>query len=181
MKGIIFTEMVRFLEARFGEHEADTILVEANLPNGGAFTSVGTYPSAQALAVVGVASRRSGMDVAAICEAYGRFLYDRFGDLYPEIVERYGSAQELLAHVGSHIHEEVRILYPDARPPSVTTTIEGTDTVIRYASHRPFAMIAVGLVRRALEADNDRRVLEIEVAPGGTQAVLRLHARQADR
>ena len=178
MKGVIFTEMVRFLEQSLGEIGADAVLVEADLPHGGAFTSVGTYPSSQALAIVAVAARHSGRDVSELCEEYGRYLFDRFGDLFPAIIERYATAEELLAHVGSHIHEEVRILYPDARPPKIVTTNDGADMVITYDSHRPFAMIAVGLVRRSLERDAEARNVVVEVAPCLTRATIRITAAQ---
>ena len=49
MNGVIFTELVSFLETVHGVAFADAVISESRLPNDGAFTSVGNYPSAQAL------------------------------------------------------------------------------------------------------------------------------------
>jgi hypothetical protein len=150
MKGVIFTELVSFMETIHGVAFADAVISESRLPNDGAFTSVGNYPSVQALTMVEVASRLSGIDGAVLCEAYGAWLFGRFGVLFPTIMANYPTAESLLMHVGSHIHEEVRVLYPDARPPEITAERDGDTMTVRYRSHRPMAHIAYGLIRQCL-------------------------------
>lgn len=150
MKGVIFTELVSFMETVHGVAFADAVISESRLPNDGAFTSVGNYPSAQALTMVDVAARLSGTDGAVLCEDYGAWLFGRFGVLFPTIMANYPTAESLLMHIGSHIHEEVRVLYPDARPPEITAESDGDTMTVRYRSHRPMAHIAYGLIRQCL-------------------------------
>ncbi|PEQ10506.1 hypothetical protein B2G71_22020 [Novosphingobium sp. PC22D] len=174
MKGVIFTELVQFMEQNFGIIFVDEVLTQADLPGGGAFTSVGSYPSSQALKIVTIASEKSGVPLEELCQNYGSFLFDRFGELFPDIMELYDSADALLSHVGPHIHEEVRILYRDAQPPSVTTEKDGDTLIVTYESHRPLGHIAYGLIRRSLEVYKDPRSLTWEVSPRADRAVFRL-------
>lgn len=159
MKGIIFAELIGFLEQQLGEAGADSVLVAANLPHGGAYTRVGSYPAEEALAIVAAASAHTGVDIATLLADYGSYLFTRFGVLFPDIMAAYSDADALLDHVGSHIHHEVTILYPDAQPPAVSTRHEGDRIMVDYHSHRPLAHIAFGLIRQAMVAYDDPRQL----------------------
>ncbi len=174
MKGVIFTELVSFMEKALGIIAADDILTRADLPNGGAFTSVGSYPYTDAIKLVSLASDHSGIPVEELCQSFGSHLLDRFGVLFPNIMDQYKTVDDLLGHVGPHIHEEVRILYPGAQPPSVSARQEGDDFILTYESHRPFAHIAYGLIRRSLETYGDTRTLTWEASPASDRAVFRL-------
>lgn len=158
MKGVIFTELIRFLEAQSAAF-ADDVVRDAQLPNEGAYTSVGTYPSEQALAMIRAATHRSGQSEEDLCRQFGNFLFDRFLILYPHITSAYTTAEALLGHVGSHIHEEVCVLYPDSRPPQITARQEGTRTIMTYQSHRPMAAIAFGLIEGCMAHYGDPRTV----------------------
>lgn len=164
MKGIIFTELFGFIEEIAGITFAEQVLEETNLPNGGAFTAVGTYPAAYALALITKTSELSGIPAAKLCADYGEWLFARFAVLYPHLINKYSSSEEMLDHVGSHIHEEVTILYPDAKPPKVRMERDGDVPVILYASHRPLSHVAVGLIRGCLTHYGDPR--EVVWTPG---------------
>ncbi|WP_291179502.1 heme NO-binding domain-containing protein [Erythrobacter sp.] len=171
VKGIVFSELVGFLDRAGGPAFAEKVLADADLPHGGAYSRIGQYPWQEAVRVVEVASRESGADFADLCQQFGAYLFDRFTVLYADIVGRYGDAEALLAHVGDHIHEEVKVLYPDAQPPKVTTYCEGNVLHVRYASHRPFAHIAHGLVSGAMRHFDDERKLEwVHATEDGSQA-----------
>ena len=70
MKGVIFTKLVGYLETRHGVAFADDVVTQSKLPTDGAYTSVGNYPSAPALTIVGVASRFSGIDGTTMTVSY---------------------------------------------------------------------------------------------------------------
>lgn len=160
MKGIVFSELVGFLDLTGGPAFAEKVLADASLEHGGAYTRVGQYPWQEAVRVVQAASRESGADFADLCNQFGTYLFERFTVLYADIVGRYGTAEALLSHVGDHIHEEVKVLYPDARPPEVRAYTEGSTLRVEYSSHRPFAHIAHGLVAGAMKHFGDNRELE---------------------
>lgn len=171
MKGIIFAELLGFLDEAGGPAFTEQVIGAAGLPHGGAYARVSRYPWQEAATLVGEAARITGKDAGDLCEAFGVYLFNRFTVLYPSIIGAYDSAEALLMHVENHIHQEVRILYPDAEPPSVSAETEGGRLVVRYESHRPFARIAHGLVRGCMAHFNDERQLDwIMAADDGTAA-----------
>lgn len=175
MRGIIFVELVSFLDHAGGPLFAERVLEEARLPHGGAYTRVSRYPWEEAIAMVTIASKLTGIPAATLSEDFGSWLFDRFQVLYPEILGRYSVAEDLLRHVNDHIHEEVRLLNPGAVPPRVETHSHGTDLVVEYRSHRPFAHIAYGLVRGCMRHFGDTRTIEwAERDPAGRRASFRI-------
>lgn len=157
VKGLIFTELLGFIEEVAGVAFAEQVIAHAALPNDGAFTKVGSYPAAHALQIVASASALSGIPAEKLCADYGAWLFARFTVLYPHLIEQYADADAMLDHVGSHIHEEVTILYPDAKPPGVSVDRQGDVPVLHYASHRPMAHVALGLIRGCLAHYGDPR------------------------
>ncbi|WP_108791249.1 heme NO-binding domain-containing protein [Erythrobacter sp. Alg231-14] len=176
MKGIIYAELVGFLDHKGGPSFTEEVLAGAELPHGGAFSRVSQYPWEQAVQVVTSASRISGADANDLCQEFGRFLFGRFTVLYTEIVNRYPTAETMLEHVEDHIHQEVKVLYPDAAPPTVTTRKDGDDLVVEYQSHRPFAFIAAGLVQGCMSHFGDSRTMEwVNPDPTGKTAHFRIN------
>ncbi|WFF41705.1 guanylate cyclase [Salinicola endophyticus] len=150
MKGLIFVELMNFLDEQLGEDITERVVAAASLPNEAAFTAVGNYPSHYASALVAAAARLTGSDATTMCEDFGRFIFLRFEKRFPHLLERYRSARELLEHVQGHIHEEVKVIYPDASPPQVETHSDIEGYTVTYRSHRGFAHIAYGLVAQCI-------------------------------
>lgn len=170
VKGIIFAELVRFMEEAQSPAFADAVIREANIESDGAYGVAGNYPSSEALHLVDIASARSGIPADDLCVLFGRHLFRRFTILYPFLIESYDTAESLLAHIGSHIHADVCVLYPDARPPQVNLVRSGDKTIVTYNSYRPMAMIALGLVQQCMTHFGDKRTVHCEVANKGRQA-----------
>lgn len=170
MKGVIFTELIHFMESVKSPAFADEAIQLAKVESDGAYTTVGNYPSDEALALVGAASQMSGIAVPELCRLFGNYLFQRFLILYPHIMASYTDAESLLAHVGSHIHSEVCVLYPDARPPQIEAEKTGKTTVMSYRSHRPMAAIAYGLIQECMGHYGDQRLLTWEVSDNGKSA-----------
>ena len=170
MKGIIFAELVRFMEEAQSPAFADDVIKRAALPGNGVYKPVGNYPAAEALALVEHASQVSGIDGAELCRLFGNYIFHRFLLLYPHIMSSYTTAESLLSHVGSHIHHEVVVLYPDARPPQITATTVGGVTTMTYRSHRPMAAIAFGLIQGCMAHYGDARSIRWEASNGGREA-----------
>lgn len=175
MKGIIYAELLGFLDETGGPSFTEQVLSEADLPHGGAFSRVSLYPWEQAVQVVSAAAKITGADANELCRQFGVFLFSRFTVLYREVVERYPTAEGMLAHVESHIHEEVKVLYPDAMPPKVSSYKDGEGFVVEYQSHRPFAFIAHGLVEGCMSHFGDPRSIEwVNPDPSGKTAHFRI-------
>lgn len=70
MRGIVFTEFMSMVSDVMSEDMVDDIIEDCDLPNGGAYTQVGTYPHEEILALVTALSQRSGISVHDLCVTF---------------------------------------------------------------------------------------------------------------
>lgn len=52
MKGLVFTELLEYVENNFGFDMADKIIEDSNLENDGAYTQAGNYPFEELIKLV---------------------------------------------------------------------------------------------------------------------------------
>ena len=57
MKGLVIVEYLKFLEAEYDYNLVDKVIESSNLPDGGAFTTVGSYHYSQMFNLVSNTSR----------------------------------------------------------------------------------------------------------------------------
>jgi hypothetical protein len=169
MKGVVFTEFLEMVEAKFGLELVDQLIESSQLPSGGAYTSVGTYSYQELIELVGHLSNKSSVPVPELVKAFGHYLFQRFITLYPFVLKGVQTASQFLASVEGLIHVEVKKLYPDAELPELDFQAgeKGWDLV--YRSARPFADLCEGLVSECLEHFGDRGTLsrqDIETGVG---------------
>ncbi len=151
MKGVVFTEFLELVEARFSADMVDDIIIDAQLPHGGAYTAVGTYDHVEMVALVSALSRRSGWEVPRLLNVFGEHLFGRFVLGYPQFFEGTDDAFAFLSGIEDIIHAEVRKLYPDAELPHFE--VEHHDAhqlVLLYDSRRHMEDLAEGLIRGCL-------------------------------
>ena len=117
MKGLVFTEFLELVEERFGVEVADRIITAAELPNDGAYTSIGTYDHAELVRLVGALSNASGVDVPALVATFGEYLFDRLAVSHPTVLSEVRDAFTLFERLHTVIHAEVRKIYPAAELP----------------------------------------------------------------
>ena len=147
MKGVVFTEFFRMVENTFGFEVADQIVTESKLESGGVYTAVGTYPATEMFALIGQLSKATGLNGAELQEAFGRYLFPRFAEGYPSLVEDSQGALDFLASIENYIHVEVLKLYPDAELPRFETKrIDETTLELIYHSKRRMSHFALGLI-----------------------------------
>lgn len=147
MKGIIFTEFLDMVEDRFSADVTEEIIERSELASGGAYTMVGSYDYRELLQLVTHLSEITGASVRDLVMAYGQHLFARFVVIYPSILEGIDHPLDFLESVESHIHVEVRKLYPDAELPSLLTERpDASSLVATYRSSRPFGDVAHALI-----------------------------------
>jgi len=147
MKGIVFTEFFEMVEQKFSPEMLDDIIESAELPNHGAYTSVGTYPHAELGRLVIELSKRSQAKVPDLLRAYGEYLFRRFFDGYPVFFEKVTDSFGFLSTIDQIVHVEVRKLYPEAELPSFETTAVSPDRMsMIYRSPRCLGDFAEGLM-----------------------------------
>lgn len=157
MKGVVFTEFLDMVEGKFSADMVDEIIEITNPPNGGAYTTVGTYPHEELVAMVIALSEKTAIATKTLVFVFGQHLFDRFFVRYPNFFEGVSTAFDFLSTIESIIHVEVKKLYPDAQLPRfVTEKHTQTELILVYQSARHFGDLAEGLMQGCIEHFNER-------------------------
>lgn len=147
MKGMVFTQFLEMVEQRFSMDMVDTIIDESNVPSGGVYTAVGTYPHEEMAALVKALSSQTGIPVPELLQAYGEHLFAALVGAFPHFLEGKTSSFEFLNVLDTYIHAEVRKLYPDAELPRfVIERAEPGRMLMTYISTRHMEDLARGLL-----------------------------------
>jgi hypothetical protein len=170
LKGEIFVALMAHLEDALGYEVLDQILVKADLPSGGAYTSVGFYSYTEALDVVALVAAHLGAPAPALVRGFGDFLFDRLALHRPDVLAEAGSTFALLPQVEDVIHRDVRKLYPEAELPQLEVEqMSDGSVVLHYQSSRPFADLAHGLLEGAVRHFGETMAItreDLEGEPG---------------
>ncbi|THH35161.1 guanylate cyclase [Aliishimia ponticola] len=183
MKGVIFTELMAMAEENFGEEAVDAVIEAADLPSGGAYTSVGNYPCEELLTLVGGFSAHSGLPAEELQRLFGHWIMDGFERHYPQFFVTRNTSIDMLEAIEDDIHVEVRKLYPDAELPSFETEREGPSTLnMTYRSPRPLAAFCQGLIEACAVKFNETAQIERKdsVTPEDTVARFRISTEPAE-
>lgn len=163
MKGMMFTEFLDMVEARHGLAVKDRIIREAELPNDGAYTSVGSYPHQELLRLAGALSKATGVEPGALMLEFADTVFALFLRRYKPMIEQAASCFAFLEGIEQHIHVEVRKLYPDAELPDFGYPTQAADVLVMdYRSPRPMAKFAEGLVRAAIRHYGEPIAMTVE-------------------
>lgn len=152
MRGIVFTELLNLIEDKYGYEIVDSVLEKVKPNSNGAYTSVGSYPHRELVAILVELSNQLDLSVDTLMEVYGTHLFGIFAQRYTSLFVEGIDAYSFLASVENHIHPEVLKLYPDAELPSFTIISRDIQVmVMEYHSHRKMGAFALGLIKGCLE------------------------------
>lgn len=177
MKGIIFTEFVKFVESQYDLLTIDHLLTVTSPESEGVYTSVGTYDAGELLAMVVELAKQKQTPVPSLVKAFGSHLFSHFLASHGGRLAAFESTEQLLGSIENNIHVEVRKLYPDAELPTLTfTQIDATRSELIYHSARPLADLAEGLIESTIRHFSDPiKFTRVDLPPGdGTSAAFRL-------
>ncbi len=180
MLGMVFTEFVDLVEARFGIEVLDRVIEEAALGHEAAYTAVGYYPFAELQQLLLSLCRETGAEPGVLLQSFGRHLFARLQAGHPQFFSDPGlDLFSLLERLDGVVHVEVRKLYANARLPSFTCTrIDDEHLQLDYVSERGLADLAAGLIDgAALHFGEQVRVARGDTLVGGVQCVRFLLAR----
>ena len=172
MKGTVFTEFLDLVEGQFGYPMVDRVLTKG-CPFHGGYTSVGTYDHTQLLDMVTELAAAADAPAADLVKTFGRHLFNRFLQSYPDEFRGITTTFDLLKKVESAIHVEVRKLTPEAELPQFTfPPREDGCLEMVYLSKRPFADLAEGMIHACILHYGEAYELERQDLPGpaGTHA-----------
>ena len=174
MKGVVFTEFLEMVERSFSANMVDDIIDDSQVPSGGAYTSIGTYPHEEMVALIGALSERSGQSVPDLLRVYGQHLFGRFYASYPSFFVGIDDALSFLAGIEDVIHAEVLKLYPDAELPRFMVEHHDAQQLrLIYDSKRHFEDLAEGLILGCIAHFGQSIALQREVCNNGDQRLER--------
>jgi hypothetical protein len=157
MRGLVFTEFLDFVESTAGPEMVETMLDACDLDSGGAYTAVGTYDHREMLKMLTFLHQATGQAVSDMVTAFGENLFGRLIAHHPDILKDGKGLLDFLEGIETHIHREVRKLYPDAELPVFEAARpSGARLVLDYRSSRPFADLALGMIRGAAAHFHDQ-------------------------
>ena len=156
MKGIVFTELLEMIEAKFGYTTVDELLNETDLPSKGIYTVIGTYDHSEIITLVAKLSEKTNIPVTDLVYAFGRHLFIVFTKSYAHFFNQATDAFDFLGSVENYIHAGVIKLYPDAQLPHFEIN-RRTDKKLEmiYSSDRKMGDLAHGLIDECLAYYNE--------------------------
>lgn len=175
MKGIIFTELLEYIEENFGFDVLDKIIEDANLDNNGAYTQAGNYEFGELLKLIVAMSEESGIELPKLLEIFGEHLFLKLTALKPNLKSQFNSCIDLIANVDDIIHPEVEKLYTGADLPTFNKVERSENTlVIDYVSNKPLEHLAIGLMRGCAKEFNQELDLSFESLPDAIRFVIKI-------
>ncbi|BFT28919.1 heme NO-binding domain-containing protein [Alteromonas sp. D210916BOD_24] len=147
MLGIVFTSLIDMLEEKVSPEFADDVIMEAKLENDGAYTAVGYYPFEEMQRLLSVLVKKTGKSVDELLYDFGFYLFGKLGVVHGEVLAGTDSMLDMLEHLDSDIHVQVKKLYPDADLPRFTVLNRTENTMLlQYYSQRELFAFAEGLM-----------------------------------
>ncbi len=111
---------------------------------------MGYYPTSELVSMVDALSNRSGMSVPALLEHFGKYFFGSLVNSYPGFFEGDLDLIGFLGSIHDYIHVEVKKLYPDSKPPSLTVEYRDEHRIdLLYNSPRAMGALARGLLEGA--------------------------------
>lgn len=151
MKGIVFSLFGSLVEEKFGLEQWDRVLEQTQLESGGIYTSVGTYPDDEFIALVTALSENTGIMVEELVKTFGQYAFHKLVTFYPIFVEG-KKIKEFLLSVHDVVHVEVLKLYSEAILPRFEyEDLQENSLVMKYYSSRNLPQFAHGLILGASE------------------------------
>jgi hypothetical protein len=144
MKGILFTEFLRFVDHTLGEDVVDRLEAEGHR----GYISLDTYDPDRMQALVGRTAALVDTPPATLLCRFGTQLFGRFASLYPVFFSDVDSTIGFIAGIEMFVHNELHKLYGDVEFPALVCHQTAPGRLeMTYRSRRHLADLAEGLVR----------------------------------
>jgi tRNA A-37 threonylcarbamoyl transferase component Bud32 len=112
------------------------------------FLPSGTYPDADAVAILSTIADTTGRPLPSILEEFGHFLAPHLVKVAGQVVDPAWRTLDLIEHTEAIIHTMVRKSTPGATPPVLETVRQSPDELhLVYNSARRLCPLAIGLMR----------------------------------
>ncbi len=159
MKGVIFNLLEQAVVDAHGDDMWFDLLEEAGID--GAYTSLGSYPDSEMIALVETAARKLAVPPADVLRWFGRTAMPMLAERYQPFFAAHRSARSFVLSVNDIIHPEVRKLYSGAGCPHFhfSDDAEGR-LIIGYQSPRRMCHLAHGFIEGAADHYGEQVTLD---------------------
>lgn len=147
MKGVLFNVVEDVVTEALSAEAWDDVLDAAGVA--GSYTSLGTYPDSDLIAIVQATAEHAGLSVDETLRLAGRLGFKHLAGRNPTLVEGFDDWRDLVSALDDIIHPEVRKVYPDAEVPGFAATPSNGSLHITYTSRRGLCSLAEGLIEGA--------------------------------
>ncbi len=163
MRGVVFTELIEFVEENLGFDVSDKMLHDANLKNNGVFTQGGNYEFEEMVKILTSLSNITGKTPNELLEIFGKYLFNQLVKLYGKDISNI-DILDFIDSVEQYVHVQVKKLYPDVDLPTFET-IEKSENhlVMIYKSEKKLDAFANGLMQGCAEYYNQPLKISSEV------------------
>lgn len=151
MKGIIFTNFIRFLNENYSEQVARKTLQDAGrLDAAGGYIEAETYPYEEMFELAGNLAAQTGVTLANTFEDFGQYLFIQLAQRFSSFFAPDETLFSFLQKLEDHIHVEVRRKYPGAKLPGFTfEPIDEHNLKMIYTSERAMSDFGIGMIKGA--------------------------------
>lgn len=159
VKGVVFNLLEQVVTDAHGDDVWIDLLEEAGVE--GAYTSLGSYPDSEIVALVGAAANQLDLQAADVLRWFGRAAMPMLAARYQPFFADHVSARSFILSVNDIIHPEVRKLYSGAGCPHFHFSDDSQGRlVIGYQSSRHMCHLAHGFVEGAADRFGEQVSIE---------------------
>ncbi len=144
MKGVLFNVVEDVVTEALSAEAWDDVVDDSGVD--GAYTSLGTYPDEEMVALVGATADAAGLTPTETLQLSGRLGFKHLVGRAPHLIDGIDDWRGVLKSLDDIIHPEVRKIYPDADVPGFEATEDGDALLVAYTSKRGLCALADGLV-----------------------------------
>jgi predicted hydrocarbon binding protein len=145
--GIVFGELKQYVNHSMGTQAWNELLESAGLGRR-LYLAVQEYPDAEMGAILGAASKRTGLPPNEILHAFGDFIGPHLMKMYRMYIQPEWKTLDVIEHTEERIHRMVRRDHAGARPPYLSTTRRSeNEIVVHYSSARRLCALARGIAQ----------------------------------
>lgn len=145
MKGLLFNIVEDVVAEALSADAWDDVIDAAGVD--GSYTSLGTYPDADLMAIVGATAEIAGISVDDTLRLAGRLGFKHLAQRAEYLLNGIDGWQQLIEALDDIIHPEVRKIYPDSEVPGFAATAGAAGLRVVYTSSRGLCALADGLIR----------------------------------
>lgn len=162
MHGSTFTLLQRFVEKNYGRDVWENLLRKSGVGQK-SYNAHQNYPLLEMEAIIGEASRITGLSEEVIKEKFGEGMVPDLMVLYKKYVEPEWKTFEMLLYTEHIMHKAVRKEESNANPPVLNVSrVHDKLLIIDYFSERRMGCLAVGIIKGIAKYYHEENKIKVE-------------------